>query len=220
MDRHIEVFIGPFGSGKTEVALNRALSLAGSGAVTFIDLDLVDPYFRARDAREALAGAGVRIVAPGREWDDVDLPLLSPEIFAALAGEGAIIVDAGGEAHGAVVLRQVVHLLPVDTAVYLVVNPYRPFMRTPEEIAAAADALQAAAGWRITALVANPHLASETTARIVGEGLEIVREAAARLALPVAWTAVSTALLEELALPDPVLPLTLHLVPPWEREVA
>lgn len=221
MNHRIEVFIGPFGSGKTEVAINRALRLAGAGLpVAFIDLDLVDPYFRARDAREALGRAGVRIVAPGREWDDVDLPLLTPAVFAALAGAGRIIVDAGGEAHGAIVLRQLVHLLPVDTALYLVVNPYRPFMRTPEQIAAATEALQAAAGWRVTALVANPHLASETTTQIVREGLEIVRAAAERLALPVAWAAVSASLVDDLALPEPVLPLTLHLVPPWEREVA
>lgn len=217
----VEVFIGPVGSGKTEVALNRALSLARDGAsVSFIDLDLVDPFFRAREARAALEAARIRVVAPGEEWNAVDLPLLIPEVFAALAGDDRIVIDAGGEVSGALILRQVVHLLPAETAVYLVVNPYRPFTRTPEKIAAVGEALEEAAGWRITALVANPHLREATTPQIVRDGFEIVREASARMGLPVAWTAVAAEMLAAVELEGQVMPLVFHMLPPWEREVA
>ncbi len=213
----VEVFIGPFGSGKTEVALNRALSLAASGeAVTFIDLDLIDPFFRARQARDALEAAGVTIVAPARAWDDVDLPLLVPEVFAALAWPGYVLVDAGGEAHGALVVRQIRHLLPDDTAVCLVVNPYRPFMRSAEEIVQVAGLIAEAADRPLTALVANPHLAAATTADVVREGLWVVDAAARYLALPVAWTAVSAGLLPALSLAGEVLPLRFYMLPPWE----
>ena len=219
MNPRVEVFIGPVGSGKTEVALNRALALARDGApVSFIDLDLVDPYFRARDARAALQAAGVRVVAPGDEWNAVDLPLLVPEVFAALSGGDRVVVDAGGDVAGALAVRQLVHLLPAETAVYLVVNPYRPSTRTPDEIVAVRDALEDAARWRITALVANPHLRLATTPQIVRHGWEIVRQASARMGLPVAWTAVA-ADLPAADLPGPVLPLVLYMLPPWEREV-
>jgi len=215
----VEVFIGPFGSGKTEVAINRALSLARDASpVTFIDLDLVDPFFRAREARRALEEAGVRVVAPGEEWNDVDLPLLIPAVFAALGGSDHVVIDAGGEVPGALVLRQLTHLLPPATAIYLVVNPYRPFLRTPEKIAAARAALEDAAGWRIAALVANPHLGSETTVRTVQDGLAIVREASQHTGLPVAWTAVAAPLLASLDLGGPIMPLVFHMLPPWERE--
>ncbi len=61
----VEIFIGPFGSGKTEVVLNRALHLAARGAhVSVIDVDVVDPFFRARQARACLAAGGVTLVAP------------------------------------------------------------------------------------------------------------------------------------------------------------
>ena len=217
----VEVFIGPFGSGKTEVAINRALSLVRAGPpITFIDLDLVDPYFRARDARGRIQAAGVRLVAPPEAWDTVDLPLLTPEVFAALAGSDRLVIDAGGEVHGARVLRQLVHLLPSDAAVYLVVNPYRPFMRTPEKIAAARAALETAAGSRVTALVANPHLGAATTPQTVLAGFEVAREASERMGLPIAWTAVAADLLDAVDLPGEVMPLVFHMLPPWELEVA
>jgi hypothetical protein len=213
----VEVFIGPFGSGKTEVALNRALSLtAGGERVTFVDLDLVDPYFRGRQARDTLEAAGVRVVAPLPVWDAVDLPLLSAEVFAALQGSGRVLVDAGGEAHGALAVRQIAHLLPPDAAVYLVVNPYRPFMRSAEEIVQAAELIAEAAGRPITALIANPNLAGATTADVVREGLWIIEAAARYLARPVAWTAVGAALLPALQLAGEVQPLRFNMLPFWE----
>ncbi|HLA24095.1 MAG TPA: hypothetical protein VJ206_01755 [bacterium] len=213
----VEVFVGPFGSGKTEVALNRALSLAAGGeAVTFIDLDLVDPFFRGRRARDTLEAAGITVVAPAPAWDDVDLPLLTPDVFAALSNPGRILVDAGGEAHGALAVRQLLHLLPLDAAVYLVVNPYRPFMRSAEEIAQVAGLIAEAAGRPLTALVANPNLASATTADVVREGLWVVEAAARNLGLPAAWTAVGAALLPELSLGGEVQPLRFHMLPFWE----
>ncbi len=221
MTHRAEVFIGPFGSGKSEVAINRALSMAASGrAVTFVDLDLVDPYFRAREAREALAAAGVTVVAPGRQWDEADLPLFPHEVFAALGSSGQILIDAGGETQGAIVLRQILHLLPDDHAVYLVVNPYRPFMRTPKEIARVCRVIAEAAGVPVTALVANPHLAAETTAEIVRSGFAYVQAASATIGLPIAWTALSAALLGQVAIPGEIQPLELHIVPPWEQAVA
>lgn len=213
----LEVFIGPFGSGKTEVALNRALSLvAGGGPVTFIDLDLVDPYFRGRQARKTLQTAGIMLVAPPPAWDEVDLPMLTSDVFAALSNPGPILIDAGGEAHGALALRQVAHLLPPDAAVYLVVNPYRPFMRSAEEIVQVAGLIAEAAGRSLTALVANPNLAGATTADIVREGLWVVEAAARYLGLPVAWTAVGAALLPELSLAGEVQPLRFQMLPFWE----
>ena len=213
----VEVFVGPFGSGKTEVALNRALSLAAGGeAVTFIDLDLVDPFFRGRQAREILEAAGIAVVAPAPTWDDVDLPLFTPDVFAALSNPGRILVDAGGEAHGALAVRQLLHLLPLDAAVYLVVNPYRPFMRSAEEIVQVAGLIAEAAGRPLTALVANPNLAGATTADVVREGLWVVEAAARNLGLPAAWTAVGAALLPELSLGGEVQPLRFHMLPFWE----
>jgi hypothetical protein len=223
VSRRVEVFVGPFGSGKTEVALNRALALARGPAasvpVTLLDLDVVDPYFRARDARGVLEAAGVRLVAPGPEWDLVDLPLLAAEQLA-VAGDGDVVCDAGGESHGALVLRQLAPALRGPARVYLVVNPYRPYMRTAEGIAAVRRDLESAAALPVAGLVANPHLGLATTARVIEEGYAIVRQAALRMTLPIVWTAVAAPLAGAVAVPGEILPLTFHLLPPWEVEVA
>ena len=49
------LFTGNFGSGKSEVAVNYALSLnERHPQTTIIDLDIIKPYFRCREATELL----------------------------------------------------------------------------------------------------------------------------------------------------------------------
>ncbi len=212
----VEIFVGPFGSGKTEVVLNRALHLAAGGAqVSVIDLDLVDPFFRARQVRDRLAAGGVTLVAPPVSWDDVDLPVLVPHVFAALAGPGRILIDMGGEPQGALVLRQVAHRLPAEAPVYLVVNPYRPFTRTPDDIARTCALIEDAAGRPVTALISNPHLGEATTDAVIRDGHDVVVQASARLRRPIAWMAVHAALASHFHADVPMLPLQLHMLPPW-----
>ena len=57
--RRMSVFVGHFGSGKTEVALGVALQAAERGeAVTLVDLDVVKPFFRCRALGPRLEGRG------------------------------------------------------------------------------------------------------------------------------------------------------------------
>jgi hypothetical protein len=216
--RGVEVFIGPFGSGKTEVALNRALALAGLGLpVTLVDLDIVDPFFRARQVRKVLAAAGVTVVAPDDAWDGADLPLLVPQAFGALQRPGRVLLDVGGEAQGTLILRQVQPLLPEDAAVYLVVNPYRPALRTPLRIGEMCQALEDAGNVRVSALVSVPHLGEETTPEVVRQGHAVVCAAAALLGVPVRWLAVREPPAGATAFGIEVLPLRLFMRPPWEE---
>jgi len=218
MRRRIEAFLGPFGSGKTEVALNRGLLLAADGSpVTLVDLDLVDPFFRARQVRKTLAGAGITVVAPEGEWEDADLPLLIPQVFGALQRPGHVLLDVGGEVQGAIILRQINTLLPEDAEIFLVINPYRPVMGTPERIVEMCRALERAAGVRVTALVSVPHLGKETTREVVRRGHAVVSAASALLGLPVRWVAVGETLAPQVNVGVEVLPLRLFMRPPWEE---
>lgn len=56
------VFLGEAGSGKSEIAINFALSLHQQGGkeVHLFDLDMTKPLFRSRDQGEALAAMGIR----------------------------------------------------------------------------------------------------------------------------------------------------------------
>lgn len=51
----VKIFMGEFGSGKTELAVNYALQLKAQGLDTaIVYLDLVKPYFRVRENRALL----------------------------------------------------------------------------------------------------------------------------------------------------------------------
>ena len=55
MDKRIQIFVGPIGSGKTEISINYALSLHQKGEnVALLDFDVVKPYIRIRDVAKAM----------------------------------------------------------------------------------------------------------------------------------------------------------------------
>ena len=57
------VVCGHFGSGKTNVSVALALALKKAGKdVTLIDLDIINPYFRAADAEALMKANGIRCI--------------------------------------------------------------------------------------------------------------------------------------------------------------
>lgn len=215
----VEVYVGRFGSGKTEVAINRAIAFARSGPATVVDLDLVDPFFRSRQVRERLVASGVEVVAPLETLEVADLPLYVPEAAQALARPGHVLYDVGGQGCGAIVLRQLRDALVAErAATHLLVNPYRPRTRTLRDIATTARELQDAAGLEFAAVVSNPHLGDETTPEIVLTGHAVVLEAAYALGLPVVLLGVREDLAGQIAsqVATTVLPLARFMLEPWQ----
>ena len=67
----VHILTGHLGSGKTEIAVNFAIRLAqylqqagDPGIVALLDIDVVNPYFAAREARTVLESRGIRVAAP------------------------------------------------------------------------------------------------------------------------------------------------------------
>ena len=51
--KRVTLFCGHYGSGKSNIAVNYAEKLAGSGLKTALaDIDIVNPYFRSADSKE------------------------------------------------------------------------------------------------------------------------------------------------------------------------
>lgn len=219
----IYIFIGPFGSGKTETAINFALARRREGEeVSLVDLDIVNPYFRSREVRGRLAEEGISVLSSAEGLEAADLPAISAAIIGAIGRDDLILVfDVGGDPVGARALARFSPLLaPRHPAVLAVVNPYRPETRTKEAIAAKVSALASVARLPVTGLVANPNLGPETTAATVITGQESVREAGALLSLPVVFTCVREDLVEAVTGLGlfPVLPLHRYLLLPWEED--
>ena len=129
------VFIGEAGSGKTETALNMAVAMAKATTkrVHFFDMDQTKPLFRAREQRGALEREGV--VFHFQE-QYLDAPVVASGVRELLCDpESVVLLDIGGGSHGSHMIGQFSDLLNRDgTKVLYLVNPYRPWSRTREDI--------------------------------------------------------------------------------------
>ncbi|MGI6364819.1 MAG: cobalamin biosynthesis protein CbiA [Bacillota bacterium] len=191
------VIVGDYGSGKTEFALNLAKTMAGGQGLTLVDLDIVNPYFRSREATELLESLGVEVVY-NRDYRTADLPALSPRIDAVLSGPGTVILDVGGDG-GAVVLGRYRHqLLRQQAEVWQVVNCLRPFTGDPAGIINAAGRIEGKSGLRVTALINNTNLGRETTADHLRQGARITARAAVQMGVPVLYHCARPHLLSQL----------------------
>lgn len=214
--------VGGYGAGKTEVAVNLALELADAGAaVKLADLDLVNPYFRCREARELLEARGVQVVVPPGGLAFADLPIIVPQVDGMLRPPPGhlSLFDVGGDDAGALALSALApRIAAVPHEVWLVLNARRPFGDTQEACAAMRAAIESASRLRVTGLVLNTHLGEETTPAVVLEGWQLGRRVAAHLALPVRAISLLEALADapELQPIDaPRLLLRRRMLPPW-----
>ncbi len=203
------IFTGRFGSGKTEIALNYAIQLAERGQKPLlVDLDIITPYFRTRDRTQELGQYGVEVITPFQVGHHLHIPALSPYILGAIEQvERPVVLDVGGDVQGARALSQYAPVIESRRAdIYMVVNPYRPFMGTVNEIVASVREIEVSAALPVSALVSNPNMMSESTPSLFQDGHRIVAQAAAALELPVALAVMSEALAAKMTPPDlPIL---------------
>lgn len=209
---------GHYGTGKTEFSVNLALALAGEGAKTALaDLDIVNPYFRSRERRELLEGAGVRLVATSQALADADVPALPAELHAVLEDRTVRgVLDVGGDPSGARVLaRYRPRILKEDYQLLYLVNANRPEVRTAERTVEYLRGIEAVTGLRCGGLVNNTHLCGETTPREVRAGAALAEEVSRMTGVPVICHAAEARFqdqLRDLAL----FPISIRMKKPWE----
>lgn len=211
------LFLGHFGSGKTEVAIHYALSLCtGPKRPLLLDLDFITPYYRSRDVAEELAAAGLDVVAPEGDLARSDLPVVTARAVQALGNyDGPVVADIGGDEGARVVGSMAGRLQAVPYQAIMVINPFRPGTGTPRQVADYAHWLEQVARIRFTGVVNNANAGPLTQPEHVLDGLKEVQASAELLGLPVLFTAAKTDLVPALT-GLKVLPLDLKMRPPWE----
>ena len=216
--------MGGYGSGKSEVSVNLAQSLVGTAnqAVTIADLDVVNPYFRSREAAAALNKLGIRSLVPEGPMAQADLPIVIPQIKGAiLAPQGMLVLDVGGDDAGATVLRSLADaFVPGGYELLLTVNAYRPFTADVDGAVKMMNEIATACSLEFTGLISNSHLIEQTTTTEVLHGLELTREVSRRTKLPICFLSATAEVLRELdpsQIDCPVLPIDRALLKPWER---
>jgi hypothetical protein len=187
-----KVFVGLYGSGKTEIAMNFAIKSKVNGMqVTIADVDVTASYFRVREFKDMLEKKGIRVLTPAEQFMRADLPLIDASVMGYLQNPNYLVVlDVGGDEKGSIVLGSLREYLS-DADVYFVVNVRRPFCETPEKICGHIERIQRAASIKVNYLINNSNLASQTTVDVVREGEEIVKEVSRMMSIPVAFNVVA-----------------------------
>lgn len=218
----IVIIVGNYGSGKTEISINLAANRKQSGVdVRVADLDLVNPYFRTREAKDALNSLGIDVVLPEDKYLQADLPILSPLVAGMIRGPSELtLLDVGGNDVGATVLASLEDLFQDQPARMIqVVNPLRPDTNTVAGCLKVRKAIEAAAKQTISGIIGNANLIDETGCDEIYSGYEFVLTLAQQSGLPLEFITVPRELMADID-PNrfgcPILPIDRQLVPPWK----
>lgn len=218
----VVVVVGNYGSGKTEVAINLALACRGGmSAVRVVDLDLVNPYFRTREARDLLQAHDIDLVLPPTVYLNADLPILSPAVAGAIRRPCPLtILDVGGNDAGATVLAALADAFQGQPIEMLqVVNPYRPYTDSVSGCLAMRREIETASHLSVTGWIGNAHLMEATSLDTVLSGYAFAADVSRTSGLPLVFITAPRSLMDTLpeeAIACPVLPIQRRLIPPWQ----
>lgn len=177
--KRVTVVTGHFGSGKTEFAINYAVKLKNMGKkVTIVDFDIVNPYFRTKDAENALNSLGIDVISPAFANLNIENPMLPPDINRVFDDkESYVVFDVGGDDDGAVPLGTYYRFFKdEDYDMFFIINERRLLTQTVEDIFCVMDSIESVSRLKVTALVNNTHLKELTTPEIICKGQELVEE--------------------------------------------
>ena len=219
----VVVIVGSYGSGKSEVAINLAVHHRQAGvSVRLADLDLVNPYFRSREAEKQLTELGIDMVLPPTPYVRSELPVLSPVVAGLIRQPGGLaILDVGGDNVGAMVLAALGDAFKGrECQVLQVINPMRPNSHTITGCLGIQRAIEASGHLEVTGLIGNANLIDETTPRVVADGYAFMRGLSEASGLPLAFITMAEELLPLVNMAQfdcPLLTIRRQLMPPWKK---
>jgi hypothetical protein len=208
----LTIYAGHYGSGKTQIAVNRAFWLRRQGkSVILCDLDIVNPYFRTADYAEPLREAGIRLIVSSFANSNVETASLPPDVNAVFDSRDVYaVMDIGGDDRGMLALsRYASRVRADDFDMLLVVNPYRPLATSPEQSLELLKEMEAASGLPFNGIVSNPNLGKETTLDTITAADPYIKKLSQLSELPVIMTCTRRDLAENCAKKN-VFPLDIY----------
>lgn len=213
------VLTGNYGSGKTEIALNLALSFVKDFQTTLVDLDIVNPYFRSGEKADEMRKAGIRMLMPTYAMTTVDIPALPAEIQSVFeVPSDRVVFDVGGDDTGAAALGRFYPSFVryrEQTKMIFVINCMRPLTREVDEIIDLAERIQNRGRLRIDMLINNTNLADQTEPVMIENGERITLKCAEKLGISEVMTTGREDVLEQCRLSTPLLKIRRYMVPEW-----
>ena len=197
--KRVTLFAGHYGSGKTNIAVNVALHLAGEGkAVTLADMDIVNPYYRSKDSAQELEAAGVKVIASAYANTNVDVPALPQEMYSVTEDTSRYaVLDVGGDDRGALALGRYAPAILKENDYHMiyVFNASRPLSRTAEMALEIMGEIEVAGGIPFTAIVNNTNLGRDTDWETVAASRQEAEKLSQISGLPLLFTAVEESVL-------------------------
>ena len=219
----ILIVTGHYGSGKTEFSVSLAMAQRESGIspLAVVDLDIANPYFRSRERRTELENAGIGVYGSLYNTEvTAELPALGAGLRAPLENKDTrVIIDAGGNDSGALVLNQFrKYFTDDDSTTVAVVNFNRFETRTVEDAIEHILAIERVTQLDIKYIVNNTHLLRETTADDILRGHELSLTLCERLGKKLycdCYPAPVVNAVELSNIGESLLPLELYMRPSW-----
>ncbi len=192
--KRVTIFAGHYGSGKTNIAVSYALSLAKEGKdVTIADLDIVNPYYRTKDSSEILEKNGIDLISSPYANTNVDVPALPSEAYRVTDDLSRYaVIDVGGDDRGALAMgRYAPKLLEENNFDMLaVINCFRPLTSDAESTVEVMREIELACKMPFTGIINNSNLGADTTEETVLSSLAYADEVSRLTGLPVVMTSV------------------------------
>jgi hypothetical protein len=215
--KRINIITGHYGSGKTNFAVNLAehISKTKNAAVTAVDLDIVNPYFRTAD----FIGMSdkIEIAASTYANSNLDIPALTFDAERIISEDGYIIIDVGGDDAGATALGRYSETLSKyedETEVIYIINRRRYLTRSPAEAAELMYDIEKASKISVSSIVNNTNLGEETTAEIIEESVGFAEEVSDITGRPLLYTTVPEEI--EASVPRP-FPVKIYVKKIWDK---
>ena len=220
--KRITVLAGHYGSGKTNIAVNYAIALSDeSKKVSIADLDIVNPYFRAKDSFESLKEKGIRLISSEYANSNVDTPALPADAYSIFADKSVYaVVDVGGDDRGALALgRYAPYILEEDYDMLFVINKFRFLTTDADSTVDVMREIEEASGVSFTGIVNNSNLGEETTTEDVLKSVEYAEAVSEITGLPIKMTTVKQELYSELKNKiKNIQPISLYVRQSWLKQ--
>ncbi len=192
--KRITLLAGHYGSGKTNIAVNMAFDLKTVyDNVVIADIDIVNPYFRAKDSQKEFEEKGIKLICSEYANSNVDIPALPQEIYSVIDNKEIMaVIDIGGDDRGAYALGRyspgIVQENNYD--MLFVVNKYRPLTPDAKSAVEIMREIENAGKIKFTGIINNSNIGNETTADDVLNSLNYAEEISHIAGIPVVMTTV------------------------------
>lgn len=211
----IYIICGHYGTGKTNWAVNFAISKAKENKVMVVDLDIVNPYFRTADHKAVFEKYGIELIAPDFANSNLDIPSLSGEVQKIFTTDKTVIIDVGGDDAGAVVLgRFADRFKQMGYEMQYVINYNRLDIRYFDDLKSSIEDIENASHLKVNVLVNNTHLSNLTDEATILKGLEYAGEMESKLSIPVKYNLAE----EKFSYIANTNPIKIYVKTLWDRK--